>query len=462
MDANLFQIILGLAVEIIALVLFVVFSRVHAFPALIIAAIIAGTIGGYGFLPTLDAIKKGFGGTLGSIGIIIGFGVIMGTLFEISGAAKRMAMFFLKIFGKGREEYALAVTGFVVSIPIFCDSAFIILSSLAKAIARNTGKSLTTLGVALAAGLVVTHTIVPPTPGPLLVLSNFDIEIGTFLIWSLLFSIPIVLVSVLYSQYIGKKVFRLPALQGDGFIDARYSEDVQKKAFITDTEKLPSTFMSFLPIMLPLFLIFLSTLFNALGLKANSEAPLYQFIHSLGNPIVAVGLGLLVGLFTLTRGIEKRKVLHASDEAIKQAGIIVFVTGGGGALGQVLRDSGAGQIIAEALVNTNIPIVLLPIIIASLVRFLQGSGTVSLITSSSIVAPIILSGDIPISPVIAALGCCVGGLFFAYFNDSYFWVVTRSIGIKETKDQMRVWTSTTMVAWAVGVLILLPLSLFVR
>ncbi len=209
-----------------------------------------------------------------------------------------------------------------------------------------------------------------------------------------------------------------------------------------------------MPIILPLLLIFLSTLLNALELKTGSSA-FITVVHNLGNPIIAVGLGLLIALFTLTRRFSKEQVIQATDDAIKQAGIIVFVTGGGGALGMVLRDSGAGNAIAEALVQTNIPLVLLPIIIASLVRVLQGSGTVALITSSTIFAPIVTNGDLAISPLLAALGCCVGSLFFPYFNDSYFWVVTRTLGIKTTSEQIRTWTFTSNVTWVVGIVILL-------
>ncbi len=457
MDASLLQISIGLILAISVLIGLVLFTRVHAFPALIIAAIIAGVVGGHGFNETIISIKKGFGGTLGSIGIIIGFGVIMGAVFEMSGAAKRMALFFIRLFGKGREDFALALTGFVVSIPIFCDSAFIILSSLAKAIARNTGKSLTTLGIALASGLVVTHTLVPPTPGPLVVLSNFEISIGRFLIYSLMLSLPMVVSMVLYAKYVGKKVFRLPALDGEGFTNMPYGEVLSQTSL--EDEELPSTFISFLPILLPLFLIFLSTFLNAQGLKAGEDASmLINTLHNLGNPIVAVGLGLLVGLFTLTRQFSVAEVIEQSDEAIKQAGIIVFVTGGGGALGMVLRDSGAGDAIAKALVDYSIPAVLLPIVISTFVRFVQGSGTVSLVTSSAIVAPIVLSGQLELNPIIAALGCCVGGMFFGYFNDSYFWVVNRTLGIKTTAEQIKAWSITSTIGWATGVVLLVSAS----
>lgn len=462
MDADLLQMLLGLVIAVSVLVTLVLRTRVHAFPALIIAALIAGTVGGYGLTETLESIKKGFGGTLGSIGIIIGFGVIMGAVLEMSGAAKRMALTFIRIFGKGREEIALCVTGFVVSIPIFCDSAFIILASLARAIARNTGKSLTTLGVSLAAGLVVTHTLVPPTPGPLVVVANFGINIGSFLIWSLVFSIPVAIAMVLYAQYIGKKVFRLPALDGEGFVSVPYGKILEEQVLEDDNEELPSTLFSFLPILVPLFLIFLSTFLNAFGHEADiKSSTLVNTLHNLGNPVIAVGLGLLTGLITLTSKFSRQEVIDATDESIKQAGIIVFVTGGGGALGMVLRDSGSGDAIAQALVEFSVPAILLPIAISTMIRFIQGSGTVSLVTSSAIVAPVVSSGIVDIQPVLAALGCCVGGLFFSYFNDSYFWVVNRTLGIISTSEQIKAWSVTSTIGWATGVAILLVFSIFV-
>jgi gluconate:H+ symporter, GntP family len=459
MDINLMQMLFGLIVAITVLVFLVLRTRVHAFPALIIAALIAGTVGGYGVMETLDSIKKGFGGTLGSIGIIIGFGVILGAVFEMSGAAKRMALTFIRLFGKGREEYALCVTGFIVSIPIFCDSAFIILSSLAKAISRNTGKSLTTLGVALASGLIVTHTLVPPTPGPLVVIVNFGIDIGSFLVWSLLLSIPMTLTMILYAQYVGKKVFRLPALEGNGFVSIPYGSMLEEQSLEDEIDELPSAFLSFLPIATPLLLIFLSTFLNALGHKSGeASGVLVNTLHNMGNPVIAVGLGLLIGLFTLTKKFSRQQVIDATDESIKQAGIIIFVTGGGGALGMVLRDSGSGDAIAQALVDFSIPAILLPIVIATLVRFIQGSGTVSLVTSSAIVAPVVSSGVIDIQPILAALGCCVGGLFFSYFNDSYFWVVNRTLGIRTTSEQIQVWSVTSTIGWGTGVIILLLIN----
>ena len=166
-DISGVQMLIALGIGLIVLILLILKTKIHVFVALIISACIIGLGGGMKANDVVNAITGGFGGTLGNIGIIIGMGVMMGRLFEISGAAERMALTFLRIFGKKREEAALALTGFIVSIPIFCDSGFVILSPLAKAISRQTKKSIVGLSIALAAGLVITHSFVPPTPGPL-------------------------------------------------------------------------------------------------------------------------------------------------------------------------------------------------------------------------------------------------------------------------------------------------------
>ena len=172
----------------------------------------------------MSAISAGFGGTLGNIGIIIGFGVMMGQIFQISGAAERMARTFLKIFGKGKEEFALALTGFIVSIPIFCDSGFVILSPLARALSRETKKSIVGLGVPLAAGLVITHSLVPPTPGPLGVATT-SASTSYFILVGILIAIPMTIASTLYGKWLGKKIYQVPEGE-DGWQRPPYQEPI--------------------------------------------------------------------------------------------------------------------------------------------------------------------------------------------------------------------------------------------
>lgn len=179
------QILIGLVIGIICLIFMIMKTKIHTFLALMIATILVGLIGGVEYSKIMESITKGFGGTLGSIGIIIGFGVMMGQIFEASGAAKKMALSFLKLFGKGREELAMAITGFLVSIPIFCDSGFIILTPLMKAISKETRKSIVSLGLALASGLVITHSLLPPTPGPVGVAGIFGVSVSSIILWGI-------------------------------------------------------------------------------------------------------------------------------------------------------------------------------------------------------------------------------------------------------------------------------------
>jgi GntP family gluconate:H+ symporter len=182
--------IVGLVIGIAALIFLIMKTKIHPFLALIATAALIGLIGGVPIDKINGIIVKGFGNTLGSIGIIIGFGVMMGQIFEVSGAAEKMAKTFLKTLGKKREELALALTGFIVSIPIFCDSGFVILSPLAKAISKKTKKSVISLGISLAVGLVITHSLVPPTPGPVGVAGLFNVGVGSLILWGIVLAIP--------------------------------------------------------------------------------------------------------------------------------------------------------------------------------------------------------------------------------------------------------------------------------
>ncbi|MDU6336091.1 gluconate:H+ symporter [Clostridium sporogenes] len=451
------QMILGLIIGISILVFLILKTKIHTFLALIISAATTGLIGGMPPNKIIESISKGFGGTLGSIGIIIGFGVMMGQIFEVSGAAERMAKTFIKFLGKKREELALAITGFIVSIPIFCDSGFIILAPLAKAISKKTKKSVVSLGVSLGLGLVITHSLVPPTPGPVGVAGIFGVSVGHFLLWGIPLAIPMAMAGMLYGKYIGKKIYQIPGEEDDEWIRPEYQEPVYDFEHEDDNKELPSTFMAFAPIITPIILILINTILEVL-IKQKSITPsgFTNMVQFLGSPIIAVGIGLVIAIYGLAGNLNKEKVINEMEKGIKSAGIIILVTGGGGALGMVLRDSGTGDYIAKLIAGSHMPVVLIPFIIASLVRLIQGSGTVAMITAASITAPIVAASNV--NPILAALGACMGSLLFSYFNDSYFWVVNRSLGIKDAKEQIKVWSVTTTIAWAVGLVELIILS----
>lgn len=458
------RMLIGLAIGIAVLIFLVLKTKVQAFLALIICTVIVGVIGGMPLMNItledgktfgiVNSITSGFGGTLGSIGIIIGFGVMMGQIFEVTGAAKRMAHTFLKLFGKKREEEALALTGFIVSIPIFCDSGFVVLAPIAKAISRATKKSVIALGVSLAAGLVITHSLVPPTPGPLGVCGIFGIDVGGFILMSLILALPMAIACIAYARlYLSKKYYRLPNEEGD-IVEATYQEPDYDSAFAMDMTGIPGTLEAFMPLIVPIILILINTVATALG----QTEGIMQVLVFLGQPIIAVGLGLLVAIFTLGKRLDRHEALAEMEKGMMSAGIIMLVTGGGGALGQIIKDSGLGNFMAECLAQTAIPIIILPLIISTAMRFIQGSGTVAMTTAASISAPIIVASGA--SPLLGAIACCVGSLFFGYFNDSYFWVVNRTLGVREAKDQLVIWSATSTVAWAVGVIEVLVLNIF--
>lgn len=461
------RMLIGLAIGIAVLIFLVLKTKVQAFLALIICTVIVGVVGGMPLLNTtievdgvektfgiINSITSGFGGTLGSIGIIIGFGVMMGQIFEVTGAAKRMAYTFLKLFGKKREEEALALTGFLVSIPIFCDSGFVVLAPIAKAISRATKKSFIGLGVALAAGLVITHSLVPPTPGPLGVCGIFGIDVGSFILLTIILALPMTIACIAYSRlYLSKKYYRIPNEDGE-VVEAPYREPDYDGAFAMDMSGVPGALESFMPLLVPIVLILINTVATAVG----ATTGIMEILIFLGQPIVAVGIGLLVAIFTLGRRLDRHTCLSEMEKGMMSAGIIMLVTGGGGALGQIIKDSGLGNFMAEGLAQTAIPIVVLPLLISTAMRFIQGSGTVAMTTAASISAPIIIASGA--SPLLGAIACCVGSLFFGYFNDSYFWVVNRTLGVSEAKDQLKVWSVTSTIAWAVGVVEVLVLNIF--
>ena len=461
------RMLIGLAVGIAVLIFLVLKTKIQAFLALIISTVVVGVIGGMpltnitievdGVEKTfgiVNSITSGFGGTLGSIGIIIGFGVMMGQIFEVTGAAKRMAHTFLKLFGKKREEEALALTGFLVSIPIFCDSGFVVLAPIAKAISKATKKSVIGLGTALAAGLVITHSLVPPTPGPLGVCGIFGVDVGKFILLTLVLALPMAIACIAYSRlYLSKKYYRIPNEEGE-IVEMPYQEPNYEAAFSMDMTGVPGALESFMPLIIPIILILINTVATAMG-KTEGFMNVLVF---LGQPIVAVGLGLIVAILTLGRNLDRHEALTEMEKGMASAGIIMLVTGGGGALGQIIKDSGLGTFMAEGLAKTAIPIIILPLLISTAMRFIQGSGTVAMTTAASITAPIIAASGV--SPILGAVACCVGSLFFGYFNDSYFWVVNRTLGVSEAKDQLRIWSVTSTVAWAVGVVEVLILNIF--
>jgi GntP family gluconate:H+ symporter len=453
-DVSVLRVLIGLAVAIGLIFFFVTRTKIHVFLAMIIGSILAGLIIGLPTSGIIGAIKNGFGSTLGSIGIIIGFGVMMGAIFETSGAAKRMAMTFIKLLGEGKEEIAMAITGFLVAIPVFCDSAFVILCPLTKSLSRKTGKSVVAISCALGTALLVTHSLVPPTPGPLAIAEFFKLDLGKFILIGLIASVPIAISGLIYAKWIGKKLYKVPDPNDSSILlDRHYTKEELAETSDISEEGLPGTFISFAPILFPIFLILMKTIFSAIGLKG----PAMNIIGLIGDPIVAVGIGLLIAIYGLAGNIDRKKVTKILETSIQQAGVIVFVTGAGGALGQVLKDSGAGTAIAGLLVKANIPGILLPFLMAYLLRIVSGSATVGMLTAGSITAPILLSMA-GVNPYMGGLACCIGSIGITNIHDSYFWVVNKTTGLNDMKEMFQNWFGAVLTLSTTGFFVLLLMN----
>lgn len=442
---------LGLAIGLVILVLMITKTRIHVFLAVIICSVFIGLFGGMSQDDVIASITKGFGNSLSSIGIIIGFGVMLGKLLEMSGATKVMANTFIKIFGKNREEEALAISGFVTSLSIFCTSGFIILAPLMKALSRRTKKSVVALGIALAGGLVASHSLVPPAAGPIGVAGILNVNIGQFMLYGTVLSVPIILVSLIYGKYLGRKIRQIPDGEGwtreyDGAIAAQ-EEELDEG---TESVNIPP-FMAFAPILFPIVFILLKTGLKSAGVE-NS------IISLLGQPIVALAVGLVIAVYGLMRQFGKAETLNAMEEGLKSSGKLMLLVGGGGALGMIIQNSGLGEYIATSIVKTSIPPLLLPFLIAALLRVAQGSGSVAMMTAASVVAPMVAT--LNLNPVFAALAACIGAIPFSHFNDSYFWVINESIGINDTREQMKVWSVTTTLSGFAALAVLLVMNYF--
>ena len=449
--------LLGLFLGIAIMIILVMKTKTHTFIALLLAALITGLIGRMSPTDAINAIQDAFGNTLKSTGIIIGLGVMMGGILEKTGAAERLAYTFIKTIGKGKEEWALGITGWLVSIPVFADSAIVIFAPLCKAMSRVTGKSVIGLALALACGLQCTHVMVPPTPGPLTAAGMFGVDVGQMILAGAAMSIPIFIAAICYAQWIGKRIYQIP--QEDGTFERKeykkeYIKSMEQLEEIMNAKDLPALLPSLAPIVVPLILILCNTVADFAGM---SEGFAYDIISLVGSPIVALAIGTTLAVYGLGGRLEKSKVMKIMDESIKDTGMIMLITGAGGSLGNVIKVSGSGDVLGAAVVALPIPAILIPLIIGALMRIALGSATVAITTAASLTAP--LAATLGINPILLAQSSCIGAIAFSYFNDSGFWVFNGMFGLSELKDQVRCKTAVSLVMTGVGIVELLILSM---
>jgi len=431
-------ILIVLFVVIITMVIAATKFNFHPFLSLLLAAIVMGFVGGLNESEVVNTLTEGFGKTLGSIGIIIAFGTIIGAYLEKSGGAKTLAKSVLKVIGKKRSALAMNITGFIVSIPVYCDSGFIILSPINKAISKNSKIPLVVLGVSLAAGLYATHVFVPPTPGPLAAAAALEADLGLVILLGLFVAIPVSLVGLYWAKYIGKKL-----KTNNNSIEV---EDIK-------FEKLPKTSLTFSPIIIPIFLIALKSISNYPTLPFG-EGTILSILNFIGNPIIALFVGVFLA-FKLKDKKTKETHLNWVTSGLKEAGIIILITGAGGAFGAILRATGIGDIIGNSFSDFHIGL-LLPFIIAAVLKSAQGSSTVSIITTAAIIAPTLASFglDSSLGRALAVLSIGAGAMTVSHLNDSFFWVVAQFTGM-DTATALKSQTASTFLQGLTGITIVM-------
>lgn len=452
------QMLLGLFLGIAVMIILVMKTKTHTFIALLLAALIAGLVGKMGPAAAISAIQDGFGNTLKSTGIIIGLGVMMGGILEKTGAAERLAFTFIKLIGKGKEELALGITGWLVSIPVFADSAIVIFAPLCKAMSRVTGKSVVGLALALACGLQCTHVMVPPTPGPLTAAGMLGVDVGQMILAGALMSVPILLAALLYSNWVGKHIYQIPNEDGS-FTRMEYKKEYLKTMDqleqVMNAKELPALLPAIAPILIPLVLILSKTVADFVGLEGGAAG---TAINLVGSPIVALAIGTTLAVYGLGRKIDKEKLIGIMNGSIKDTGIIMLITGAGGSLGNVIKVSGIGDVLGATVMAWSIPAILIPVIIGALMRLALGSATVAITTAASLAAPLV--GVLGVNPILLAQACCIGAIAFSYFNDSGFWVFNGMFGLTDIKDQLKCKSAVSMIMTGVGIGELLLLNMF--
>lgn len=442
MSSGLFAVIL-LVVAIALIIIMTGRWKVNAFIVLLLVAFGYGFIIGLPFRDVVDNVKAGFGSTLSSIGIVIIAGTMMGVILEKTGAALVMTRTILKLVGRDRAPLAMNMAGLVVSIPVFCDSGYVILTPLNRALAKESAKSMAVMAVALATGLFATHSMVPPTPGPIAAAGTLSADLGMVILYGLIASVPAALAAYLWAIKVASR-YDIPPHGGES-----YSELMQKYG------RLPSPFMSFLPIVLPIVLILLKSIADLPSKPMGGQ--LGPFFSNVGDPVVALLLGVIAAMCL----VPGKDIGVAVDSwlggGIKDAAIILAITGAGGSFGRILQSSPLVDFIKDNLSSAGIGI-FLPFIIAAALKTAQGSSTVAIITTANIMAPMLQ--QLGINPALCVTAIGAGAMVVSHANDSFFWVVSQFSDLP-VNIAYKVYTAATAVEGAVAMVVVYLMSLVV-
>ena len=405
---------MGAVIVLAVIIMIVAISKFkqHPFVVMVLISIFVGLVCGMPADKVIATVKGGFGGILSSIGIVIVAGTIIGTILEKTGAALVMANTILNVVGKARSVLTMSLTGYVTGIPVFCDSGFVILSPIARALAARSNTSLAVMGTALSSGLYATHCLVPPTPGPIAMAGTLNADLGMVIGVGLITSIPAMLAGLIYAKKVAVN-YVIPA-----------NPEFTVEQLMEKYGKLPSVAHSFAPILLPILLIAGKSVADFPSHPLGAGA-LKTFVSFIGDPVIALLIGIFLAI-TLIPGSESENKFEWMSQGVLNSASILVITGAGGAFGAILKSLPLADALSSTLLSLSIG-VFLPFIISALLKTAMGASTVAMIVTSAMVAPMMpsLGFETEIGKALVIMAIGAGSMCVSHANDSYFWVVSQ-------------------------------------
>ena len=425
MAHSFIYILFCLLAGITVIVLLTAKFRVHAFFALIIACFVVGLGVGLPVNEVINVTKDGFGNIMKSLGLIIVLGTTLGILLEHTGSTKVMASFILRITGERYAALGMSITGFIVGLPIFCDSGYIVLSGLNKSLAKRTGTSMIVMAVSLASGLYSVHCLIPPHPGAAAAAGIIGVDFGKLILFGLVVAVPATIVGYVWANYAGKKIKTVVE---------------EHEIHVAEDSHRPSVINAFLPVIIPVMLIGLKSF---LAIENSNNNWLLHLFLALGDPVIALSIGVLLA-FNCKRKWKKNTVSILLRDAAEKAGGILVIIGAGGAFGAILAATKIGEHFSQSLALGSLGI-LFPFLLTFILKTAQGSSTVAIITAASIVKPLLPALGLATGngQLLCVLAMGAGSMMISHANDAYFWVIAKFSGL-EMKPMLKVYSVATV------------------
>lgn len=444
MDVSFIYLLVCLLIGIGLIILLTTKYHVHAFFALTLASIVVGVSLQMPLNVVLTTMKEGFGNIMKSLAMLIVIGTSLGVLLEHTGSTQAMASYILKKVGERHAALSMSITGFIVGLPLFCDSGFIVLSGLNNSLSKRTGISVVIMAASLSTGLYAVHCLIPPHPGAAAAAGLIGVDLGTLILAGIVIAIPAMIVGYLWAVHAGKNVI----------------DESIHKAEISKTEQiktLPGTLNAFLPVAIPIVLIALKSF---IILNPEQTDGWQGALLSLGDPVIALSLGVILA-FNCRRGWKRETVSRLLQESAEKAGNILVIIGAGGAFGAILAASKIGDHFSAALPLAALGIVF-PFLLSFILKTAQGSSTVAIITASSIILPLLpaLGLSDEKGQLLSVLAMGAGSMMISHANDSYFWVIAKFSGI-EMRPMLKVYSMATVWMALTSLLMVYLLSLII-